>query len=307
LPGSGTVDALAIDPQTPTTVYAGISGGGVFKSTDGGTSWTAINSGLTHLAVSTLAVDPNNPTIVYAGTKGGGVFSRTGDEQFMLTVGTTGDGAGTVSSSPSGIECGTDCSELYTSGSTVTLIAARSAGSLFTGWSGCERVDGPTCTVTMTAATNVTATFVLQRFTLTVSTSGLGKGRVTSSSPGIDCGSDCSETYVSGTTVTLRASPALGSIFMGWDGCDTVSGSTCTVTMNAERSVTASFLGVPLFTPPIGARFGVGQVRWGMFSCPIPCASVRHTVIRRAWTRLGSLPWRSASRRAGQAATARRQ
>src|SRR5437667_308531 len=72
--------ALAIDPQTPMTVYAGTidatttgSGHGVFKSTDGGESWSAVNTGLSNQAVHALAVDPQTPTTVYAGTQGGGV------------------------------------------------------------------------------------------------------------------------------------------------------------------------------------------------------------------------------------------
>ena len=61
---------LAIDPQTPATLYAG-TGGGVFKSSDGGGSWTAINSGLTSFDVVALAIDPQNPSRIYAGTSGG--------------------------------------------------------------------------------------------------------------------------------------------------------------------------------------------------------------------------------------------
>ena len=68
------VRALAIDPKTPTTVYAGTDGGGVFKSTDGGGSWSAINDGLTHLYITTLAIDPHTPVRLYAGTVEGGVF-----------------------------------------------------------------------------------------------------------------------------------------------------------------------------------------------------------------------------------------
>ena len=66
------VQALAIDPSSPSTMYAGTGGFGVFKSTDGGASWTAINTGLTHLRVPALAVDANS--VPYAGTLGGGVF-----------------------------------------------------------------------------------------------------------------------------------------------------------------------------------------------------------------------------------------
>ncbi|TMB17771.1 MAG: hypothetical protein E6I99_11245 [Chloroflexi bacterium] len=47
--------------------------------------------------------------------------------------------------------------------------------------------------------------------------------------------------YEVGTVVTLTATPATGSDFTSWSGCDSVSGAICTVTMNAPRSVTATF------------------------------------------------------------------
>ncbi|MBF0232600.1 MAG: hypothetical protein HQK65_06120 [Desulfamplus sp.] len=65
-----TVHDLAIDPATPTTVYAGTYGGG-FKSTDGGTNWTKINSGLTDINIYTFAIDPITTSNVYAGTPSG--------------------------------------------------------------------------------------------------------------------------------------------------------------------------------------------------------------------------------------------
>ena len=77
----------------------------------------------------------------------------------MLTVNKTGTGSGTVTSSPAGISCGTDCSEPYNSGTNVTLTASAAGGSTFANWSGCNTVSGATCTVAMSAATTVTATF----------------------------------------------------------------------------------------------------------------------------------------------------
>src|SRR6266581_5286468 len=59
------ITALAIDPLTPTTLYAGTYGGGVFKRTDGGTSWSA--TGLTNIYVSALAIGPVAPNKLYAG------------------------------------------------------------------------------------------------------------------------------------------------------------------------------------------------------------------------------------------------
>ena len=61
--------------RTPATLYAGTAGG-VFKSSDGGESWAAANTGLTNLSVQALAINPTTPATLYAGT-GGGVFRST--------------------------------------------------------------------------------------------------------------------------------------------------------------------------------------------------------------------------------------
>ena len=76
--------------------------------------------------------------------------------------------------------------------------------------------------------------------TLSVTKTGSGTGTVTSNPAGIDCGSDCSESYSSATSVTLTATPAADSSFAGWGGACSGTGP-CTVSMNASRSVTASF------------------------------------------------------------------
>jgi hypothetical protein len=75
---------------------------------------------------------------------------------------------------------------------------------------------------------------------LAVSRTGTGSGLVTSSVGGISCGSVCSHSYGPGSTVTLTASPSVGSSFAGWSGACSGTGN-CTVTMNQARSVTATF------------------------------------------------------------------
>jgi len=75
--------------------------------------------------------------------------------------------------------------------------------------------------------------------TLTVNKAGLGSGTVTGQ--GIDCGSDCTEDFTDASRVTLTAEEGGGMSFAGWSGCDTSSGNTCTVTMNQDRTVTATF------------------------------------------------------------------
>jgi hypothetical protein len=81
-------------------------------------------------------------------------------------------------------------------------------------------------------------------YTLSVSKAGTGSGGVTSAPAGINCGTDCSEPYTSGTSVTLTATPAAGSTFTGWSGDCSGTGS-CSVTMNAAKSVTATFTVCP--------------------------------------------------------------
>ncbi len=65
---SDNITALAVDPVTPLTIYAGTYGS-VFKSTDGGQSWSAINNGLVKPSVVALVVDPVTPLTLYLATR----------------------------------------------------------------------------------------------------------------------------------------------------------------------------------------------------------------------------------------------
>ncbi|MBU6337860.1 MAG: hypothetical protein KGR19_08640, partial [Acidobacteria bacterium] len=76
---------------------------------------------------------------------------------------------------------------------------------------------------------------------MTVAKDGTGSGTITSSPAGIDCGSTCTFGFDSGASVTLTASAASGSKFAGWGGACSGTAPTCTVTMDAARSVTATF------------------------------------------------------------------
>ncbi len=77
-------------------------------------------------------------------------------------------------------------------------------------------------------------------FNLNVTKSGTGAGVVTSTPAGINCGTDCTEAYASGSVVTLSAQPAAGSTFAGWSGACT-GAAACAVTMDAAKSVGAAF------------------------------------------------------------------
>ena len=163
--------------------------------------------------------------------------------QHTLSAIRSGPGTGTVTSSPPEIDCGATCSAHFADGTVVTLTATASAGSTFSSWSGCDSVSGNQCTVSMTADRTVTATFVPVQRTLSVNKSGSGTGTVTSSPAGISCGATCSAQFANGTSVTLTATPTAG-FFNGWTGCDSVNGNQCTVSMTANRTVTASFVSI---------------------------------------------------------------
>ncbi len=83
----GRTRSLLIHPTSPNTMFAGGVAGGVWKTTDGGSSWAPLNDLLPNLAISSLAMDPTNPNVIYAGTgegflnedavRGAGIFKTT--------------------------------------------------------------------------------------------------------------------------------------------------------------------------------------------------------------------------------------
>ena len=64
--------------SNPQVLYVNTEGGGVFRSTDAGGSWSAVNGGLTDLTVFGLAIDPSDPRTLYAGTPAGVFRTLTG-------------------------------------------------------------------------------------------------------------------------------------------------------------------------------------------------------------------------------------
>jgi subtilisin family serine protease len=174
--------------------------------------------------------------------------------------------SGTVTSSPTGVNCATPtsgatktCSTNFSFNAAVTLTAKPATGSTFSGWSGACTGTATTCTVTMSAARSVTASFGLAPQSLTVTASRgstMGSGSVSSKPSGMACNtptaagvasSSCSANFTNGTAVTLTASAASGSAFTGWSGACTGTAATCNLTMSAARNVTANFARVTTF------------------------------------------------------------
>ena len=161
-----------------------------------------------------------------------------------LTVEKAGEGAGTVTSVPSGIDCGNTCEADFLG--VVILKAIPDEGFELADWAGCDDVDPTTndCTVEMTEEKTVTAIFSARTpRILTVELDGEGTGTVTSDPAGIDdCDDMCSAPFVS-TSVTLTATPDAGSQVTYWNGCDQFDliAKECIVLMTEAKTVRVIF------------------------------------------------------------------
>lgn len=118
--------------------------------------------------ITDLKVGPDGQ--LYVLSFSGRIYAISGPATTTFTLGVTksGTGTGSVTSTPAGISCGTDCTEAYASGSVVALSAQPAAGSTFVGWSG-ACIGTAACSVTMDAAKSVGAAFTSTTTTTTLS------------------------------------------------------------------------------------------------------------------------------------------
>jgi hypothetical protein len=159
-----------------------------------------------------------------------------------VTVALTGTGSGTVTSST--IRCGSSCTSQLALGTVVTLTAKPASNSTFNGWTGdCVGTD-LSCTFNVSGENNVAANFALvpsgggggggggtTGFRISINKNG--KGTVTTN--------PTASSFANGTVVTLTATPDAGQPWVGWGGACSGTATTCTLTMNADKSVTANF------------------------------------------------------------------
>ncbi len=163
----------------------------------------------------------------------------------VLTVARAGSpGASSIGTIDGFIDCpATACSHAYNAGTSVTLAATPATGYAFTGWSGGGCSGAGQCTLTISASITVTGTFQ-PKYTVSVTPPGAG-GVVTNTAPlpanQINCGITCSREFPATTTITLRATPAGGYLFSGWDGAGCAGNGLCAFVLNDNVTVTATF------------------------------------------------------------------
>ena len=128
----------------------------------------------------------------------------------------------------------------------------------------CTNATG-TCTVTMTQAQSVTATFNLSpgTFLLTFTPRGTGAGTIVSSPTGINCGAVCVAPFAMGSTVTLTAVEGPNADFAGWGGaCSNFwRQSTCKVAMTKARAASALFNPAPVLAL---TKFSLSRTTFGV-------------------------------------------
>ena len=195
-------------------------------------------------------------------------FAQAAVPQLTVTL----SGTGTVTSTPAGINCPSNCSAGFAQGTGVTLTETPGAGFTFSGWGGACSGTGA-CTITISGATAVTASFAQTpppQLTVAVS----GSGSVTSNPAGINCPGTCSASFAQNTQVTLTESPNAGYVFAGWGGVCANHATTCTVTLSGATSVTAAF-SLPLASQLTVTISGNGSVTSSPagINCPGTCSA----------------------------------
>ena len=91
-PGVGRITSIAIDPSDENHIIVGSPGGGVWKTTDGTTTWSALTDNLSNIRVYALTIDPTNPNVYYWGSSNGIIFKSSDAGATWNQLADTGNG-----------------------------------------------------------------------------------------------------------------------------------------------------------------------------------------------------------------------
>jgi hypothetical protein len=170
------------------------------------------------------------------------------------------------------ISCAGACSADVANGKQISITATPNAGYRFTSWGGACSGQGQTCTLTPTGTTTISVTFSAVH-SVTVTKSGDGTGTVATAGAEISCGSTCSASFASGASVTLTATPASDSMFVGWSGGCSGTAVSCVVSLGSDQSVTATFAKEKKLSVGVHGRGRVTSTPAGL-SCVDACTAL---------------------------------
>lgn len=172
-----------------------------------------------------------------------------------------------------GINCGNNCTTRVNKYlNFIFLKATPDFGYRFGQWTNCEtmpRRPPNSCGLRVTSNVLVTAEFT-GPFLHQLNIEKNGSGLITGEGVGVNCGENCTSQVPERTPVTLVATPLSGSVFVGWEGCDTEEGQRCKVEMTAPRTVKAKFTAAPTYTLRVEIN-GSGTVIGEGISCWTYC------------------------------------
>ncbi|VAW10764.1 hypothetical protein MNBD_BACTEROID03-2555 [hydrothermal vent metagenome] len=227
------------NPNLAVQLNIGVANGGNYGVLGGGYSLTEWQQEL-GFGTNSVEADPmfvgiasdNFRLIIGSPCSDMGAYVNLSTTQYTLATNTIGNG--NVGLSPTG--------DTYDDGTVVNVTATPDAGWRFDGWSGdASGTDNP-LSVTMTADKSVTATFSLITATqYTLTTSVMGNGSV----------SPTGGTFDEGTAVSVTATPDVGWRFDGWSGDLTGGTNPGSITMDGDRTVTATFINDEAFDTAI--------------------------------------------------------
>lgn len=280
---------LKIDSTTPASgVPIMVAPADVRKASSGSTGLTRIYKKGTSIALTASSRSGNNPFVFWDGcTSTSGLTCKVTLEAnttvtayyaqaYELKVESTGTSSGlAIGVSPldnnNAGSGSTAFSRVYDRGTSITLTAPATSGSnSFVSWSGCTSFSAFTCTVALFANATVIANYGKVNVLTVHSTNPVSGVAIGVSPADFDSAGNGSTSftrvYSPGTSVTLTAPAKAGNNpFVSWSGCASASAVNCTVTMNANTTVTANYAQTYVLTvnstnPATGVTINVSPV-----------------------------------------------
>lgn len=184
--------------------------------------WSSSNPSVVSITATGVA-SARSPGVAIITASAGGISANAsvtaGGSSYALSTMMLGNGSGIISGAG-----------VYYAGQSAAVSATANPGSAFSGWTDLNAVECATGSVLMNTDKVCTGTFILNTYTLSISTAGNGVGSVSGGG-----------TYNYGISAVINATANTGSTFAGWSGSDGVACASGSVLMNVNRSCTATF------------------------------------------------------------------